>query len=120
MTRRPIIPTRRAPRSDRRWRHPPKNRQSSAVHDSLGEDVATALAALVRTVDELPGQFKAEFRLEYWSGVDAPAEAWACTVEGDISGDDGSEFTVLGATAAEVLRLAANEAPRRVPKKPEQ
>jgi hypothetical protein len=62
-----------------------------------------------------PGQFKAEFRLEYWAGVLPPAESWACTVEGDIAGDDGAEFTVLGSTASEALRRAAEEAPRRVP-----
>ncbi len=96
------------------------SRQSSAVDTNLGEDVVGALVEMVRTVEELPGQFKAEFRLKYWSGVVPPAEAWACTVEGDIEGDDGEEFTILGRTAADTLRRAAAEAWRRVPRKPEQ
>lgn len=91
--------------------------QAGAVENTLGDDVATALAEMVKTVETLPGQFKAEFRLEYWSGVVPPAEPWACTVEGDIDGDDGSEFTVLGVTAEAALRRASAEAWNRVPPK---
>lgn len=88
--------------------------------NSLGENLTAALAEMVRTVEDLPGQFKAEFYLEYWSGVRPPAEAWACTVEGDIVGDDGgSRFTVLSTTAADALRQASAEAWRRIPPIPE-
>jgi hypothetical protein len=85
------------------------------VSGELGSDFEGAFAEMVRTVEELPGTFKAEFSLTYWAGVTAPAEAWCCSVEGDIHGDDGSHFVVLGKTAAEVLRLASAEAWRRVP-----
>jgi hypothetical protein len=83
--------------------------------EDLGDDVEAALARMTKTVDELPGAFRAEFSLGYWAGVVPPAEAWACTVEGDILGDDGSSFTVLGRTAAEALNRASDEARRRVP-----
>jgi hypothetical protein len=81
----------------------------------LGLDVAAALAEMVSTAECLPGAFKAEFSLTYWAGVTEPAEAWSCTVEADINGEDGSTFFVLGQSAAEVLRLASAEAWRRVP-----
>ncbi|HEV2069346.1 MAG TPA: hypothetical protein VGR26_06100 [Acidimicrobiales bacterium] len=74
---------------------------------------------MVRTVEDLPGQFKAEFRLKYLSGVRPPAEAWACTVEGHIVDGEGSEFTVLSTTTADLQRGFA-EAWRRVPPIPEQ
>jgi hypothetical protein len=82
--------------------------------ESLGEDVVAALTSMVDTADRLPGQYKAEFTLTYWSGVQAPAEAWLCTVEGDIHGDDGDTFSILGHTAAEALRKASEEAWKRV------
>ncbi len=75
-----------------------------------------ALATMVDTAERLPGQYKAEFTLTYWSGVAPPAEPWLCTVEGDIHGDDGDSFSVLGRTAAEALLRASDEAWKRVPK----
>jgi hypothetical protein len=81
----------------------------------LGTEIVEALAEMVSTVDRLPGAFKAEFSLTYWAGVIEPAEAWSCTVEGDLLGDDGSTFFVLGKTAADALRTASIEAWRRVP-----
>ena len=91
------------------------DRHSPVVDDSLCEDLAAALAEMVTTVEDVPGQFKPEFHLEYWSGVKPPAEAWGCTVEGDIVGDDGgSRFRVMSTTAADALRQASTEAWRRV------
>ena len=81
----------------------------------LGPEVEAALFEMVRTANELPGTFRAEFSLQYWAGVIPPAEAWCCSVEGDIYGDSGSKFSVLGHTAAEALQRAAAEAWRRVP-----
>jgi hypothetical protein len=81
----------------------------------LGEDVDAALAALVNAAETLPGTYRPEFSLTYWAGVTEGAEAWSCTFEGDILGDDGDRFFVLGHTAAEVLRRASDEAWRRVP-----
>jgi hypothetical protein len=85
------------------------------MRDELGTDFAAAFSEMVRTTEELPGAFKAEFSLTYWAGVKPPAEAWLCSVEGDIDGDDGSTFKVLGKTAADALRSASAEAWRRVP-----
>jgi hypothetical protein len=83
---------------------------------SLGDDMQQALEAMVDTAENLPGAFRPEFSLTYWAGVTEPAEAWSCTVEGDINGDNGTErFFVLGRTAAEALRRASEEAWRRVP-----
>jgi hypothetical protein len=84
----------------------------------LGEDIAAALAALVETAETLPGTYRPEFTLGYWAGVTAGAEAWSCKFEGDILGDDGDSFFVLGHTAAEVLHRASDEAWRRVPPTP--
>jgi hypothetical protein len=83
---------------------------------SDGDDVTDALAALVDTADTLPGAFRPEFSLTYWSGVADGADAWSCRFEGDIEGDDGSEFFITGQSAAEVLRKASEEAWRRVPR----
>jgi len=82
---------------------------------TVGNDVEAALRAMVETMDALPGAFRPEFSLTYWAGVRDGAEAWACAVEGDIHGDDGSSFTLLGTTAADVLMRARDEAVRRVP-----
>ena len=90
-------------------------RHPGGMAEELGSDVVQALTEMVRTVKELPGSYQAEFSLEYWAGVVAPAEAWCCTVQGDIRGDDGDRFSVLGHTAAEALRLASEEAWNRVP-----
>jgi hypothetical protein len=84
----------------------------------LGDDVVDALAVLVNTADRLPGAYRPEFSLTYWAGVVDGAEAWSCTFEGDIHGDDGDKFFVMGHTAAEVLRRASDEAWRRVPPTP--
>jgi len=86
-----------------------------AVTGSLGDDVVEALAAMVDTAEALPGTFKSQFTLTYWAGVTPPAEPWLCTVEGDILGDNGSTFSVLGRSAAEALRKASDEAWKRVP-----
>ncbi len=87
-----------------------------ATASTLGEGVVEALAEMVRTANRLPGQFRAEFSLEYQAGVDTGAEAWVCTVEGDIIGDNNSsQFSVLGGTAADALSRAAAESWRRVP-----
>jgi hypothetical protein len=80
----------------------------------LGDDIESALAEMVRTADVLPGAYRPEVTLTYWAGASG-AEAWCCTVEGDIHGDDGDQFSVLGMTAADVLRKASAEAWRRVP-----
>jgi len=83
---------------------------------TLGDKVEAALGELVQTMETLPGTYRPEFTLTYWAGVaDGKAEAWSCTVEGDIHGDDGDSFTVLGRTATEVLVLAREETLRRVP-----
>ena len=78
----------------------------------LGDNLEAALAALVRTVDAMPGAYRAEFSLESWAGVES-AESWCCTVAGDIRGDDGDRFSILGHSAADVLRRASDEALRR-------
>jgi hypothetical protein len=78
--------------------------------------VDEALARLVATAATLPGQFRPEFELGHWSGVADGADAWYVSFEGDIDGDDGgSEFTITGPTAQDVLVRAADEAWRRVP-----
>jgi hypothetical protein len=64
--------------------------------DSLGEDVAGALAELVTTADSLPGAFRPEFSLTYWAGVTGGADGWSCTFEGDIHGDTGTQFFLTG------------------------
>jgi hypothetical protein len=88
------------------------------VTGALGDNVEQALLALVETAETLPGSFRPEFTLTYWAGVSGGAEAWSCTFEGDIVGDDGGgRFFVLGHTATEALRRAAEEAPRRVPRR---
>ncbi|HEX4338206.1 MAG TPA: hypothetical protein VH062_20015 [Polyangiaceae bacterium] len=84
----------------------------------LGDDIVEALNALVNTADTLFGAYRPEFSLGYWSGVAEGAEAWSCTFEGDIRGDDGDRFFVTGHTAAEVLRRASDEAWRRAPPAP--
>jgi hypothetical protein len=78
----------------------------------VDEETATALQEMVDLAENFPGQFKPEFELGYWAGVSAGAERWFVRFEGDIQ---GGEFTVLGHSAAEVLRLAAREAQARVP-----
>ena len=78
----------------------------------LGDDVQDALAELVAAVDSLPGEYFGEFSLEYWAGVQS-GEPWCCTVAGDIRGDDGDRFSILGPSAADALRGAAAEARRR-------
>jgi hypothetical protein len=83
--------------------------------DELGPGLEAALSEMVRTAKELPGAYRAEFILEYWGGVIPPAEAWCCSVEGDIMGDSGDRLSVLGHTATEALQRAAAEAWRRVP-----
>ena len=80
----------------------------------LGDDIEGALAAIVRTADSLPGTYRPEVTLTYWAGVTG-AEAWCCSVEGDIHGDDGDQFSVSAMTAADALRKASAEAWRRVP-----
>ncbi len=75
----------------------------------MDDDTAAALRDLVALADALPGQFRPEFDLGYWSGVTG-AESWYVRFEGDV---EGTEFTVLGSTAAEALRKAGEEALRR-------
>lgn len=75
----------------------------------MDQDTAAALADLVALAESLPGQFQPEFELGYWAGV-TEAEPWYVRFEGDIK---GTEFMVLGLTAAEALRKAAGEARRR-------
>jgi len=75
----------------------------------VDDDTAAALRDLVALADALPGQFRPEFDLGYWSGVTG-AESWYVRFEGDV---EGTEFTVLGFTAAEALRKAGEEALRR-------
>jgi hypothetical protein len=82
---------------------------------TVGDDIQTALNEMVQTMETLPGAYRPEFSLTFWAGVAEGAEAWSCTVEGDIHGDDGDTFTVLGHTATEVLVLAREETLRRVP-----
>jgi hypothetical protein len=86
--------------------------QSARVAGELGDDLEGALASLVRTVEEMPGAYRAEFSLEYWAGVES-AEAWCCTVAGDIRGDDGDRFSIVAPSAADALRRASEEALRR-------
>lgn len=78
----------------------------------MDEDTAQALAELVELADGYPGQFKPEFELGYWAGVERGSERWYVRFEGDIRDD---EFTVLGRSAAEALRLAISEARDRLP-----
>lgn len=75
----------------------------------MNDETAAALRDLVALADSLPGEFRPEFDLGYWSGVQG-AEPWYVRFEGDI---EDTEFTVLGFTAAEALRRAAEEALRR-------
>ena len=75
----------------------------------MDDETATALRHLVALADSLQGRFRPEFDLGYWSGVEG-AEPWYVRFEGDI---EGTEFTVVGFTAAEALRKAAEEALRR-------
>ena len=86
--------------------------QHALVPGDLGDDIEGALAALVAAVDSMRGAYAAEFSLEYWAGVTS-AESWCCSVEGDIRGDDGDRFSILGSNAADVVRRAAAEARRR-------
>jgi hypothetical protein len=82
---------------------------------TIGDDMKDALAMLVETADALPGTFRPECSLTYWSGVVGGAAALSCRFEGDIHGDAGSEFFITGQTASEVLRRASEEAWNRVP-----
>jgi hypothetical protein len=77
----------------------------------VDDETATALRELVDLADNFPGQFKPQFELGYWAGVSEGAERWYVRFEGDIR---DSEFTVLGRSAAETLRLAASEARVRI------
>jgi len=85
------------------------------VSGTLGDNVESALADVVNTAETLPGTYRPEFTLTYLAGVTEGAEQWCCSVEGDIVGDDGDTFSVLGHTAAEALRKASEEAWRRIP-----
>lgn len=76
----------------------------------MDDETAPALAELVTLANELPGAFRPEFELGYWSGVVDGAEPWYVHFEGDI---EGTEFMVMGLTATEALRKAAAEAKRR-------
>jgi hypothetical protein len=76
----------------------------------MEDDTAAALRELVQLADTMPGQFRPEFDLGYRSGVSDDAESWYVRFEGDI---EGTEFTVLGFTAAQALRKASEEALRR-------
>jgi hypothetical protein len=78
----------------------------------VDEETATALREMVDLAENFPGQFKPEFELGYWAGVPEGAERWYVRFEGDIR---DSEFTVLGHSAAEALRLAARDAQARIP-----
>jgi len=42
----------------------------------MDSDVGAALEALVRLANRLPGQFRPEFELGYWSGVAEGKERW--------------------------------------------
>lgn len=75
----------------------------------MDDDTAAALRDLVALADALPGQFRSEFDLGYWSGVTG-AESWYVRFEGDV---EGTEFTVLGFTAAKALRSAGEVLRRR-------
>lgn len=77
-----------------------------------GDDVEDALAALITAVEGIGGAYFGEFSLEHWAGVER-AEQWCCTVAGDIRGDDGDRFSILGHSAADALRRAAEETVRR-------
>ena len=78
----------------------------------MEDETAAALRELVELADDFPGRFKPEFELGYWAGVSEGAERWYVRFEGDIR---DSEFTVLGHSAAETLRLAAREVQARIP-----
>lgn len=73
------------------------------------DETAAALRELVALAESMSGQFQPEFELGYWAGV-TEAEPWYVRFEGDIQ---GTEFMVLGFTAAEALRKAHSEALRR-------
>jgi hypothetical protein len=91
-------------------------RGSAAMHPTnvrrMDDDTALALGELVELADHFPGQFRPEFELGYWSGGSKGAERWYVRFEGDIR---DNEFTVVGHSAAEALRLAAREAQARIP-----
>lgn len=76
----------------------------------MDDDTGVALQDLVLLADSLPGEFRPEFELGYWSGVSDGAESWCVRFEGDMQ---GTEFTVLGFTAAQALRKSGEEALRR-------
>lgn len=46
-------------------------RQSAGMPGDLGDNLEAALEAIVRTVDAMPGAYRAEFSLEYWAGVES-------------------------------------------------
>lgn len=77
----------------------------------MEDDTAMALREMVDLADHFPGQFKPEFELGYWAGVQDGAERWYVRFEADIR---DNEFTVLGHTAADALRTATREARSRV------
>lgn len=78
----------------------------------MDEETAAALQEMVDCAEAFPGQFKPEFELGYWAGARAGAQRWSVRFEGDIV---DNEFTVLGETAVEALRLAVREAQARIP-----
>lgn len=96
---------------DSRASHRSHGRSLGYRHD-VDEDTASALQEMVDCAESFPGQFKPEFELGYWAGVKDGAERWYVRFEGDIV---DNEFTVLGHTAAEALRLAIREAQARIP-----
>jgi hypothetical protein len=83
-----------------------------ATVTSVDEDTAAPLRDMVNLAENIPGQFRPEFALGYWAGVQVGAERWFVHFEGDIR---ESEFTVLGRSAAEALRIAAREVTARIP-----
>lgn len=85
----------------------PCSSSDRATVTAVDEDTATALREMVELSEGFSGQFKPEFELGYWAGVSEGHQRWYVRFEGDIR---DNEFTVLGHSAAEALRLAAREA----------
>lgn len=77
----------------------------------MGDPTSDALHELVILSDAYPGQFRPEFDLGYWSGVQSGSDRWYVRFEADIA---DNEFTVTGATAEAALRSAIAEAQSRV------
>jgi hypothetical protein len=82
---------------------------SMCVMDSVPDE---ALAEMVELMQSMPGAFRGEFQLGFWSGVTEGADAWSVRVEADIM---DTEFFLTVPTPSDALRRAIEETKRRIP-----